>query len=77
MSAALLIDSRAARGWQQLIEQDIDAAIVAAKRDPADVAMPGELQPEEAVFAVLTENERRFPEAAASGWRARMLSRVQ
>ena len=28
-------------------------------------------------FAVLTENEPRFPEAAASGWRARMLSRVQ
>jgi Tfp pilus assembly protein PilF len=77
MSAALLIDSRAARGWQQLIEQDIDAAIAAAKRDPADVAMPGELEPEEAVFAVLTENEPRFPEAAASGWRARMLSRVQ
>lgn len=77
MSAALLIDSRAARGWQQLIENDIDAAIAAAKRDPADVAMPGELQPEEAVFAVLTENEPRFPEAAASGWRARMLSRVQ
>jgi tetratricopeptide (TPR) repeat protein len=77
MSAALLLDSRAARGWQQLIENDIDAAIAAAKRDPAATAMPGELQPEEAVFAVLTENEPRFPQAAASGWRARMLSRVQ
>jgi O-antigen ligase len=76
MSAALLLDSRAARGWQQLIENDVDAAIDAARRDRA-VAMPGELQPEEAVFAVLTENEARFPEAAASGWRARMLSRVQ
>ena len=50
--------------------------IAEARRDPT-VAMPGELQPEEAVFAVLTENEARFPEAATSGWRARMLSRVQ
>ena len=77
MSAALLLDSRAARGWQQLIENDIDAAIAAAKRDPAATAMPGELQPEEAVFAVLTENEPRFPQAVTSGWRVRMLSRVQ
>ena len=72
MTAALLLDSRAARGWQRLIEDDIDAAIVAAKRDPSAVAMPGELQPEDAVFAVLEENERRFPSAVSTGWRARM-----
>ena len=72
MRAALLLDSRAARGWRRLIDDDIDAAIVAAKRDPSEVAMPGELQPEDAVFAVLEENERRFPEAVTSGWRARM-----
>jgi O-antigen ligase len=74
MSAALLLDSRAARGWRQLIENDIDAAIVAAQRDPATTPMPGELQPEDAVFAVLQENERRFPAAVTSGWRARMHS---
>ena len=71
MRAALLLDSRAARGWRWLIDEDIDAAIAAARRDPS-VPMPGELQPEDAVFAVLEENERRFPEAVTSGWRARM-----
>jgi O-antigen ligase len=74
ISAAELIDSRAAGGWRQLIFNDIDAAIVAAKSDPARVAMPGELQPEDAVFAVLQENERRFPESAKTGWRAQMRS---
>ena len=72
MAAALLLDSRAARGWQHLVEDDVDAAIAAAKLDPAVVAMPGELQPEDAVFAVLEENERRFPGAVSTGWRARM-----
>jgi O-antigen ligase len=73
MRAALLLDSRAARGWRRLIDEDIDAAIAAATRD-RDLPMPGELQPDDAVFAVLEENERRFPEAATSGWRARMRS---
>jgi O-antigen ligase len=74
MSAAILLDSRAARGWRQLIDNDIDAAIAAVKRDPGGVAMPGELEPEDAVFAVLEENERRFPQAVTSGWRAHMRS---
>lgn len=73
MRAALLLDSRAARGWRRLIDEDIDAAIAAARRDP-EVPMPGELQPDDAVFAVLQENERRFPEAVTSGWRARVRS---
>ena len=73
MSSALLLDSRAARGWYELIVNDIDAAVAAARRDP-QTAMPGELQPEGAVFAVLRENERRFPEAVRTGWRARMRS---
>jgi tetratricopeptide (TPR) repeat protein len=72
IDAAELIDSRSARGWRQLIFNDIDAAIVAAKGDPARVAMPGQLQPGDAVFAVLQENERRFPEFANTGWRAQM-----
>jgi O-antigen ligase len=75
MSAALLLDSRAARGWRRLIDEDIDAAIAEARRDPA-VPMPGELRPEDAVLAVLQENERRFPEAVTSGWRARVRSTV-
>lgn len=73
MRAALLLDSRAARGWRRLIDEDIDAAIAAARRDPG-VPMPGELQPDDAVLAVLQENERRFPEAVTSGWRARVRS---
>ncbi|HWW76988.1 MAG TPA: O-antigen ligase family protein [Pyrinomonadaceae bacterium] len=75
MAAALLIDSRRARGWQQLIERDIDPAVEAARRD-SRIAMPGELAPQEGVFAVLDENERRFPEAAGTGWRARMRSHI-
>ncbi|HEX8354183.1 MAG TPA: O-antigen ligase family protein [Pyrinomonadaceae bacterium] len=71
MSAALLIDSRAARGWQQLIERDIDPAVEAARLDAAAIAMPGQLIPQEGVFAVLEENEKRFPAAVTSGWRAR------
>jgi tetratricopeptide (TPR) repeat protein len=74
MAAALLLDSRAARGWRKLMEDDIDAAADAARRDPQTYATPGELQPEDAVFAVLKENERRFPAAARTGWRARMRS---
>jgi O-antigen ligase len=70
--AAKLIDSRAAAGWQQLIFNDIDAAIAAYKSDPSHVAKPGELQPEDAVVAVVQENERRFPEFANTGWRAQM-----
>jgi O-antigen ligase len=73
MAAALLIDSRGARGWQQLIERDIDPAIEAARHDET-IAMPGELVPQEGVFAVLEENERRFPAAVSTGWRARMRS---
>ena len=70
MAAAVLLDSRAARGWRKLIDDDIDAATDASRRDPWTFATPGELQPDEAVFAVLKENEKRFPEAVRKGWRA-------
>jgi O-antigen ligase len=70
-SRALLLDPRAALGWQQLIENDIDAAYLAAKQDP-NIALPGELYPEAAVFEVLQENEQRFPAWAHTGWRARI-----
>jgi O-antigen ligase len=72
-SRAFLLDSRAARGWQQLIDNDIDAAYLAARQDE-NIAMPGELVPQAAVFEVLQENEQRFPEAITTGWRARMQS---
>ena len=72
-SRAVLLDPRAARGWQQLIYNDIDAAYVAARQDK-NIAMPGELVPQAAVFEVLQENEPRFPEAITTGWRARMRS---
>jgi hypothetical protein len=73
MAAALLIDSRGARGWQQLIERDIDPAVEAARRD-SGIAMPGDLAPQEGVYAVLDENARRFPASVNTGWRARMRS---
>jgi O-antigen ligase len=72
MAAAVLLDSRAARGWRKLIDDDIDAASDASRRDPWTFATPGELQPDEAVFAVLKENEKRFPEAVRTGWRAHL-----
>ncbi|MET0624681.1 MAG: O-antigen ligase family protein [Pyrinomonadaceae bacterium] len=70
MAAAVLLDSRAAHGWRKLIDDDIDAATDDSRRDPETYATPGELQPDEAVFAVLKENEKRFPEALLKGWRA-------
>jgi hypothetical protein len=72
MSAALLIDSPAANGWRQLIENDIDAAVDASRRDPMNVSKPGDLLPKDAVFAVLEENLRRFPEAGTKGWRSQI-----
>ena len=69
-SRALSLDPRAARGWRQLIDNDIDAAYLAAKQDP-NIALPGELYPNAAVFEVLQENEQRFPGFSNTGWRAR------
>jgi O-antigen ligase len=72
-SAALLLDARSARGWYHLINFDIDAALVAAQQDHA-IATPGELLPENAVYVVLKENERRLNIAPNSGWRGLMHS---
>jgi O-antigen ligase/Tfp pilus assembly protein PilF len=69
-SRALSLDPRAARGWKQLIDNDIDAAYLAAKQDPS-IALPGELYPNAAVFEVLQENEQRFSHVSHTGWRAR------
>jgi O-antigen ligase len=70
-SAALLLNSRAARGWYQLINFDIDAAFIAARQD-SGIAIPGELLPENAVYVVLKENERRLNISPTSGWRGRV-----
>jgi O-antigen ligase len=70
-SAALLLNSRAARGWYQLIQYDVDEAMKAARQDPT-IAIPGELLPENAVHMVLKENERRLNILPTSGWRGRM-----
>lgn len=72
ISAAELINSRDTRSWRLLIFNDVDAAVEAAKGDPERFAMPGELQPEDAVLAVIQENERRFPESASKRRRAQM-----
>jgi O-antigen ligase len=61
-AAALALNSRAARGWRQLICFGRQAAKTAAFYDKG-IAMAGELLPENCIFAVLDENERRKPVA--------------
>ncbi|MGI8919919.1 MAG: O-antigen ligase family protein [Pyrinomonadaceae bacterium] len=70
-SEALALDARAARGWYQLINFDIDAALSAAQKD-SSLAKPGELKPQTAIYVVLKENERRLNIPATSGWRGRV-----
>ena len=70
-AAALALDDRGARGWYQLINFDIDAALAAAEKD-SRLAKPGELKPQTAVFVVLKENERRLNISPNSGWRGRV-----
>jgi len=70
-SAASLLNSRAARGWYQLIQYDIDEAFKAARQD-SGIAIPGDLLPENAVHMILKENERRLNISPTSGWRGRM-----
>jgi Tfp pilus assembly protein PilF len=60
---ALALNSRTARGWRQLICFGRKAAKTAAFYDKT-IAMPGELTPENCIFAVLDENDRRQPIAA-------------
>lgn len=70
-SQALALDARAARGWYQLINFDIDAALSAAQ-DDSSLAKPGELKPQTAIYVVLKENQRRLNIPATSGWRGRV-----
>jgi len=70
---AQAIDLPAARGWQRLIVDDLEAAHAAAQKD-SQIDAPRNLAPEGAVFAILQENEMRNPKLAAEGWRKRMRS---
>lgn len=70
-SAAILLNSRAARGWYQLMQYDIDEALKSARQD-SGIAIPGDLLPENAVHMILKENERRLNISPTSGWRGRM-----
>ncbi len=58
LTAALAINGRAARGWQQLINFGADAATHTARTDRS-IAFPGELYPEECVQLTISEIERR------------------
>lgn len=58
----LALNPRIARGWRQLICFGRKAAKTVAFYDKG-VAMPGELVPENCIYTVLDENERRKPVA--------------
>ncbi|HVF29163.1 MAG TPA: hypothetical protein VM943_13035, partial [Pyrinomonadaceae bacterium] len=58
-AAAVSLDERAARGWQQLINFGSDAALLATRADSM-VAIPGELSPKDCVRVIVLENERRL-----------------
>ena len=75
LARAMEVDAWSARGWYQLINFDIDAALKAAFEDPS-LAKPGELEPQNAVFLVLKENERRLNIPAKSGWRGRVGAQI-
>jgi tetratricopeptide (TPR) repeat protein len=60
---ALALNPRTARGWRQLISFGRKAAKEAAFHDKG-IAAAGELTPENCIFAVLDENDRRRPLAA-------------
>ncbi len=54
--AALSLDARTARGWLELMNVGVDEAKITAHNDKS-VAMPGELYPENCIFAVIDEFE--------------------
>ena len=60
---ALSIDARTARGWLELMRVGREEAKVTAHNDKS-VAMPGELYPENCIFAVIAEFELARPQIA-------------
>jgi O-antigen ligase len=63
-AVALSLDARTARGWLELMNTGVDVAKVTAHNDPS-VAMPGELYPENCIYAIIAEFELARPEIAA------------
>jgi hypothetical protein len=57
-ATAVGLGERQARGWQQLINFGVDAASVAAHRNPR-IALPGDLVPESGMWSVIAENKLR------------------
>lgn len=63
-AAALALDARTARGWLELMSVGLDAATITAHKDKG-VALPGELYPENCIYAAISEFElSRSPLAA-------------
>jgi len=60
--SALSLNGRMARGWWQLVNLGLEEATAAARKD-ANIALPGELQPELCIYTVL---EKKKPSAANS-----------
>jgi tetratricopeptide (TPR) repeat protein len=68
--AALSLDARTARGWLELMSVGVDEAKVTAHNDKS-VAMPGELYPENCIFAVIAEFELSRSGLTASAGKVR------
>lgn len=62
-NAGLALDARTARGWLELMNVGVDEAKVTAYYDNG-VAMPGELYPENCIFAAIAEFELSRPQLA-------------
>ncbi len=62
---ALSLDARTARGWLELMNTGVDVAKVTAHNDPS-IAMPGELYPENCIYAIIAEFELARPQLAAA-----------
>lgn len=63
-AVALALDARTARGWLELMSVGLDAATVTAYKDKS-VALPGELYPENCIYAAVGEFELSHPPLAA------------
>jgi tetratricopeptide (TPR) repeat protein len=64
-AVALSLDSRTARGWQELMSGGAERAKATAYKDKS-VAMPGELYPENCILAVIAEYELSHAPLTAS-----------
>ncbi len=63
--AALSLSGRMARGWWQLVDLGLEGATAAARND-ANIALPGELQPELCIFTVIDVSKKPAAASASS-----------